>query len=34
MVELLMPTFFQKKLMMGQFFYVKKLWVGCSKLED
>ena len=36
-VELLIPTFFQKKkhLMRGQkLFYVKKLWGGCSKLED
>ena len=35
-VELLIPTFFQKKLLMrGQkLFYVKKIWIGCSKLED
>ena len=30
------PTFFQKKLLMrGQkLFWAKKLWGGCSKLED
>ena len=36
-VELLIPTFFQKKkkLMRGQkLFWTKKLWGGCSKLED
>ena len=35
-VELLIPTFFQKKLLMrGQKpFWAKKLWEGCSKLED
>ena len=35
-VELLIPTFFQKKLLMrGQkLFWAKKLWGGCSKLED
>ena len=35
-VELLIPTFFQKKLLMrGQkLFYLKKIWIGCSKLED
>ena len=34
--ELLIPTFFQKKLLMrGQkLFWAKKLWGGCSKLED
>ena len=27
--------FFQKKLLMGQkLFWAKKLWGGCSKLED
>ena len=34
-VELLIPTFFPKKLLMrGQKLCVKKLWGGCSKLED
>ena len=34
-VELLMPTFFQKKLLRGQkLSWTKKLWGGCSKLED
>ena len=35
-VELLIPTFFQKKfLMRGQkLFWSKKVWGGCSKLED
>ena len=35
-VELLIPTFFQKKLLMrGQkLFWAKKIWGGCSKLED
>ena len=35
-VELLIPTIFQKKLLMrGQkLFYVKNLWGGCSKLKD
>ena len=34
-VELLIPAFFQKKLLMrGQkFFWAKKLWGGRSKLE-
>ena len=36
MVELLIPIFFQKELLMrGQkLFYVKKLWGDCSKLEN
>ena len=35
-VELLIPTFFQKKLLMWEqkLFGAKKLWRGCSKLED
>ena len=34
-VELLIPTFFQKKLLMrGQTFLGKKLWGGCSKLDN
>ena len=35
-LELLIPTFFQKKLLMrGQKpFWAKKLWEGCYKLED
>ena len=36
-VELLIPTFFKKKqlLMRGQkLFGAKKLWGGCSKLDD
>ena len=36
-VELVIPTFFPKKtlLMRGQkLFYVKRIWGGCSKLED
>ena len=35
-VELLIPTFFQKKLLMKgeKLFRVKKLWGGCSKLEE
>ena len=35
-VELLIPTFFQKKpLMRGQKrFWAKKLWGSCSNLED
>ena len=35
-VEILIPTFFKKKfLMRGQkLFWTKKLWGGCSKLED
>ena len=35
-VQLLTPTFFQEKLpIRGQkLFYVKKLWGGCSELED
>ena len=35
-VELVIPKFFPKKLLMrGQkLFYVKKLWGGCSKFED
>ena len=35
-VELLIPTFFPKKLLMrGQkLFWEKELWGGCSKLED
>ena len=35
-VELLIPTFLPKKASHeGQkLFYVKKLWGGCSKLED
>ena len=35
-VEFLIPTFLQKKLLMrGQnFFSAKKLWRGCSKLEE
>ena len=35
-VELLIQTFFKKKLLMtGQkLFWAKKLWGGCSKLEN
>ena len=33
-VELLIPTFFQKKLLMRGQKLLKELWGCCSKLED